>query len=48
LREVIYPILEFKEKKQTFAKIEEGKINFFFWVFSAHFSLGSQHGLKQN
>jgi hypothetical protein len=29
LREVVCPILEFKEEKQTFAKVEEGKVNFF-------------------
>jgi hypothetical protein len=29
LREVVYPVLDFREKKRTFVKIEGGKVNFF-------------------
>jgi hypothetical protein len=26
---MIYPVLEFREEKQTFAKVEEGNVDFF-------------------
>jgi hypothetical protein len=29
LREVIYPVLELREEKQTFVKVGGGKIDFF-------------------
>jgi hypothetical protein len=29
LREVVCPILEFREEKRTFAKVEGGKVDFF-------------------
>jgi hypothetical protein len=29
LREVVCLVLEFKEEKQTFIKVEEGKVDFF-------------------
>jgi hypothetical protein len=29
LREVVRPVLKFKEEKQAFAKVEGGKVDFF-------------------
>jgi hypothetical protein len=32
LREIVYPILEFREEKWTFAKVKRGKVDFFLLV----------------
>jgi hypothetical protein len=29
LREVVYPVLDFREEKQTFTKIKGGNVDFF-------------------
>jgi hypothetical protein len=34
---VVYPILEFRKKRQIFAKVEEGNVDFFFFVFLLFF-----------
>jgi hypothetical protein len=32
---VVYPILKFRKEKWTFAKVENGKVNFFLWEMHA-------------
>jgi hypothetical protein len=32
LREVVCPVLEFRKEKRTFAKVEEGKVDFFLFL----------------
>jgi hypothetical protein len=34
LKEVVYPVLEFREEKRTFVKVEGGKLTFSFYAGS--------------
>jgi hypothetical protein len=38
LREVICPVLELREEKRTFVKVEGGKVNFFLYISKGKFT----------
>jgi hypothetical protein len=39
LREVVCPVLELREEKQTFVKVEGGNVDFFFFFESINWAL---------
>ena len=41
VQEVVYPILRFKEEKQTFIKIKRGNLDFLSRLVRGHFSMST-------